>query len=182
MAGEDHRWRETGVHVPGVSPRELFSGYNDTEGQPLGAYASLAGLFFALFGAFLWATERSGRPLPGRMRLADVALIGVATHKLSWIVANSSVTSFVRAPVTELEEVKSPTTVEEKPRGEGLQKALGGLLTCHFCLGMWIAAFLSYGSVLAPRATRFFCSILAVLTVSDFLHQTYKRAIERAQG
>ena len=164
-----------------VDPRKLFSGYDESEGQPLGAYATLAGIFSTLFAVVLWASERAGRPVPNRIGLADMALLGVATHKLSWVVANSSVTSFVRAPVTELREVKSPTSLDEEPRGKGLQKALGGLVTCHFCLGMWIAAFFSYGLVFVPRFTRFFASILSVLTLSDFLHQGYKKSINRAE-
>lgn len=163
------------------SPRDLFTGYDESGGQPLGAYATLVGVFAALFGLFFAAARALGRPVPVRVGAGDLALLGVAAHKLSWVVANSSVTSFVRAPVTELKEAKSPSNLDEEPRGEGLQKALGGLLTCHFCLGMWASAFLSYGLVLAPRATRFFAGILAVLTLSDFLHQIYKGTINRAQ-
>jgi len=162
------------------SPKDLFTGYDESEGQPLGAYTGLAGLFSALFVLFLVLARWTGKPLPERVGAADVALLGVATHKLSWILANSSVTSFVRAPVTHLEEAKSPTNLEEEPRGEGLQKALGSLITCHFCLGMWTAAFFSYGLVLAPRATRFLASILSILTLSDFTHQAYKATVERA--
>ncbi len=183
-AGRERMSREarTGqkLGVDASSPKELFTGYDESEGQPLGAYAGLAGIFGALFAAFLLLTRLTGRSLPDRVGAADLALLGVATHKLSWILANSSVTSFVRAPVTHLQEAESPTNLEEEPRGEGLQKALGNLLTCHFCLGMWTAAFFSYGLVLAPRTTRFLASILSILTLSDFTHQAYKATIERA--
>lgn len=164
----------------GSSPKDLFTGYDESEGQPLGAYAGLAGVFGSLFALFLFLVWRSGRSLPGRVGAADLALLGAATHKLSWILAHSSVTSFVRTPVTHLEEAKSPTHLEEEPRGQGLQKALGSLLTCQFCLGMWTAAFFSYGLVLAPRTTRFLAGILSILTLSDFTHQAYKATTERA--
>jgi hypothetical protein len=160
------------------TPRDLFIAYDESEEPPLGAYAGLAGLFSALSVLFLWTTKLAGRPVPERVKLEDLALLGVATHKLSWVVANSSVTSFLRAPVTELQE--DSTGQEEKPRGEGLQKALGKLLTCHFCIGMWVAAFFSYGLVLAPRVTRFFSGILTILAFSDVLHQLYKAALNRA--
>lgn len=178
MSNESHTVQKLGADAS--SPKDLFTGYDESEGQPLGAYAGLAGVFVTLFSLFLLLIRWSGRSLPERAGAADLALLGVATHKLSWTVANSSVASFVRAPVTELQEAKSPTNLEEEPRGEGLQKALGSLLTCHFCLGMWTAAFFSYGLVLVPRATRFLASILSILALSDFTHQAYKATIERA--
>ncbi len=83
------------------TPRDLFIAYDESEEPPLGAYAGLAGLFSALFVLFLWTTKLTGRPVPERVKLGDLALVGVATHKLSWVVANSSVASFLRAPVTD---------------------------------------------------------------------------------
>lgn len=164
------------------NPQELFEGY-DADGEvPLGAYATLVGVFSSIFAVFLLLTRLTGRTLPERISLADLALLGTAAHKMSWLVSNASVTSFIRAPVTELQEVKSPTNLDEEPRGDGLQKALGNLLTCQFCLGMWVTAFFSYGLVLLPRTTRFIAGIFSILTVSDFLHQTYKRTINKASG
>ena len=161
-------------------PQELFEGYDAGDEVPIGAYATLVGVFSSIFALFLLLTRLTGRPLPERIGLADLALLGTASHKLSYIITNASVTSFIRAPVTELQEVKSPTNLDEKPRGSGLQKALGSLLTCQFCLGMWVTAFLSYGLVLLPRTTRFVAGMFSILTVSDFLHQAYKRAINKA--
>lgn len=161
-------------------PQELFESYDSGDEIPLAAYATLVGVFSSIFVVFLLLARLTGRPLPRRIGLADLALLGTASHKLSFIISNASVTSFIRAPVTELQEVKSPTNLEEKPRGNGLQKALGSLLTCQFCLGMWVTAFLSYGLVLLPRTTRFVAGMFSILTVSDFLHQTYKRTINKA--
>lgn len=164
------------------NPQELFEGY-DADGEvPLGAYATLVGVFSSIFAVFLLLTRLIGRTLPERISLADLALLGTAAHKMSWLVSNASVTSFIRAPVTELQEVKSPTNLDEEPRGDGLQKALGNLLTCQFCLGMWVTAFFSYGLVLLPRTTRFIAGMFSILTVSDFLHQTYKRTINKASS
>lgn len=162
------------------SPEELFERYNENDEIPVGAYATLVGVFSAIFVLFLLVTRATGRSLPERIKLADLTLLGVASHKLSYIVSNASVMSFLRAPVTELQEAKSPTNLDEEPRGSGLQRALGSLLTCHFCLGMWVAAFFSYGLVLFPRATRFAASIFSILAISDFLHQSYKRTINKA--
>jgi hypothetical protein len=37
-----------------------------------------------------------------------------------------------------------------------------------------LASFLTYGLVLVPRATRLIAALFAVVTVSDYLHQSYK--------
>lgn len=162
------------------SPEDLFQNYDGNDEVPVGAYATLVGVFSSIFALFLLVTRLTGRELPERVKLADLALLGVAAHKLSYLITNASVLSFLRAPVTELQEVKSPTKLDEEPRGSGLQKALGNLLTCQFCLGMWVTAFFSYGLVLSPRITRFVASIFSILAISDFLHQTYKRTMNKA--
>jgi hypothetical protein len=162
-------------------PQEgIFEAYNKDDEVPLFSYAVLVGVFNLTFVLFLLLTKVSGRPIPERMKLGDIVLLGVATHKLSWIVSRDTITAPLRAPFTELEEVKSPTDVQEKPRDTGLQRALGELLTCRFCLGMWISAIFTYGLVLVPAATRLIGAIFAILTVSDHLHQAYKALMNRA--
>jgi hypothetical protein len=96
------------------------------------------------------------------------------------LLANDAVTSPLRAPFTELEEKQSPKSVDERPRGEGLRRSLGELLTCHFCVGQWVASFFTYGLVFAPAVTRLVASIFAVVALSDHLHQTYKALMKRA--
>jgi Protein of unknown function (DUF1360) len=162
-------------------PQEgIFEEYNKDDEVPLISYAALVGIFNLIFALFLLLTKVSRRPIPERIELGDIVLFGVATHKLSWIVSRDAITAPLRAPFTELEEVKSPTNVKEKPRDTGLQRSLGELLTCRFCLGMWISAFFAYGLVLFPAATRLVGAIFAILTLSDHLHQTYKALMNRA--
>lgn len=157
----------------------IFEGYDDGE-QSLQSYTALAGVFNLIFAAFLLVTKKTERPLPERIETRDIVLLGVATHKLSSLIANDSVTSFVRAPFTELQEKKSPKMVDEKPRGTGVRHSIGELVTCKFCLGQWIASFFLYGLVLAPTVTRLVASMFAIVTVSDHLHQTYKALTNRA--
>jgi Protein of unknown function (DUF1360) len=154
--------------------RPPFRGYGG-EDRPLGAYLALIGAFHLVFALFLLFTKGSGRSIPEKVRLSDIVLFGVATHKLSYLVSNDAVTSPVRAPFTEFQEMQSPSNVEEQARGKGLRKAIGELLICVFCLGQWIAAFFAYGLVLAPALTRFVASVFAIVTVSDFLHQAYMK-------
>ena len=159
--------------------KEVFEGYGGEE-QRLYSYATLMGLFNLIFAVFLLFVKGTGRKIPERVDTKDLALLGVATHKLSLIGAQDAVTSPLRAPFTELQEKESPKSLDEKPRGKGLRRSVGELLTCQFCLGMWVASFFTYGLVLAPRVTRLIATIFTVVTISDYLHQTYKALTKRA--
>ena len=123
------------------------------------------------FAVFLLAARLTGRSIPERLDVKDIALLGMATHKLSLLGSQEAITSPLRAPFTELREKESPKKVDEKPRGEGLRRSVGELLTCKFCLSVWLASFFTYGLVLVPRITRLVAAVFAVVTVSDYLHQ-----------
>jgi hypothetical protein len=157
----------------------VFEGYDGGE-EPLPSYTALAGLFNLILAVFLLVARKTGRPIPERIETRDIVLLGVATHKFSLLVARDAVTSPLRAPFTELQEKQSPKNMDEKPRGKGLRRSLGELLTCHFCVGQWVASFFTYGLVFAPAVTRLVASIFAVVALSDHLHQAYKTLMNRA--
>jgi Protein of unknown function (DUF1360) len=46
-------------------------------------------------------------------------------------------------------------------------------------MGQWVATGLLAGLAVVPRATRFICSILAAVTISDFLQIFYKSSEEK---
>jgi hypothetical protein len=100
----------------------------------------------------------------------------VATHKYSRLLAKDRVTSFLRAPFVRYEGEAGPAEVSETPRGQGPQRAIGELINCPFCLGMWIASGLGLGFVAAPRVTRFIAGVGAALAVADFLHLAHAAA------
>ena len=158
------------------------TGYNTSkEDRPLGAYALLIAAFHATFAFFLLAVRRSGRPLPEQPRPDDILLLGIATHKLSRLLAKDAVTSALRAPFTRYQGPAGSGEVNEAPRGRGLRHAVGELLTCPFCLSQWIGAFLGYGLVFAPRVTRFVAGLFAVFTVADFVQYGYDITKQRAE-
>ncbi len=159
--------------------QDIFEGYGEDE-QTLSSYATLIGVFNLIFALFLLVARRMGRPIPERVEIKDIALLGVATHKVSLVVANDAVTSPLRAPFTELQEKQSPKSMDEEPRGSGLRRSIGELISCKFCLGAWLASFFTYGLVLAPRVTRLLATVFAILALSDHLHQTYKALKNRA--
>jgi Protein of unknown function (DUF1360) len=132
--------------------------------------------------AGLIGVRRRGRELPERIDGRDLLLAGVASHKLSRLIAKDRITAFARAPFTEYEQPGGPAEVEERPRGEGLRRTIGELLVCPYCLGMWVSGGFHLGLVAAPRATRFAASVLTGLTISDFLQIAYKAAEQRGLG
>jgi hypothetical protein len=158
---------------------QAVEGHADEE-RPLGPYLGLTGVFASTYGALLLAAERSNR-LPARVGVSDLALMGVATHKLSRLLAKDRVTSFLRAPFTEYQKPSGHGEVEEKPRGHGWRLALGELLVCPYCLGLWVGGAFTTGFVFAPRSTRVVASAFAILAVSDFLQVAYKAAEDRSQ-
>ena len=155
----------------------LTDGYRPgvEEGPPLRSYAVFSGIWAAGLAGALAAARRSGRQ-PPQVTAADVLLVGTASHKLSRLVTKDKVTAFVRAPFTEYEGPGGPAEVEERPRGTGVRRALGELLVCPYCLGLWMASALELGLIFAPRVTRLIASTFSALTISDFLQIAYKAA------
>ena len=147
--------------------------------RPLKSYAALTLLFNGLVGAAVIGLRRSGRSLPETYSVPDVLLAGAATHKATRLIGKDKVTSFLRAPFTEHQGPGGPGEVEEKPRGEGMRYAVGELLACPYCLGMWVATTFGFGLAMAPRQTRLAASVLTALAISDFLQIAYKAAEEK---
>jgi hypothetical protein len=162
--------------------RDAFEHYAEPhERPPFRTYAAMAAVFNAGFAGALLAAKRSGR-LPWRIEAQDVILIGTASHKLSRLLAKDKITTFMRAPFTEYQGRGGPAEVEESARGEGVRGAIGELLICPYCLGLWASGAFHAGLLFAPRATRVAASTLAALTLSDFLQIAYKAAEERGLG
>lgn len=149
---------------------------------PFGPYLAFMGIFGSLVGAALTLARRHHRELPERVDAGQLLLVGVASHKLSRLIAKDKVTSPLRAPFTELEEKGGPAELEENSRGTGLRKAIGELLICPFCLDLWVVAGFSIGLLFAPRVTRFVASLFGALTISDFFQIAYRAAEDKGLG
>lgn len=164
------------MSTPTQEIRELDNTYSPREQKPLRSYALLLATFSTLAGTFAGWFRRSGRELPDAMRAEDMLLLTVASHKASRLISKDRVTSAIRAPFTRYEDSAGPGEVTEKPRGRGLRVALGELLVCPYCVGMWTSAALTAGLLVAPRFTRWISSVLAILFGTDLLHIAYKKA------
>jgi hypothetical protein len=163
----------THARVQDIGPMQ---GHSPDQERPLGGYATLTVTFAAAAVGFAAWFRRSGRELPDRMDARDLALVTVATHKASRLVAKDRVTSAVRAPFTRFEDDAGPGEVDESARGRGLRRAVGELLVCPYCLGLWLSAAFTAGLLVAPRLTRWSASVLVALSGADVLQMAYAKA------
>jgi Protein of unknown function (DUF1360) len=153
-----------------------FEGHSPDQERPLGGYAVLMAAFAAVAGGFGAWLHSSGRQLPERMEAGDLVLVTVATHKASRLIAKDRVTSTLRAPFTTFEDDAGPSEVDEAARGRGLRRAIGELIVCPYCLGLWISAAFAAGLIVVPRPTRWAAAVLATLAGSDVLQIAYAKA------
>ena len=153
-----------------------FEGHSPKQPRALRGYGVLLASFLGLATAFAGWFRASDRELPDRMSPRDVALLTVAGHKMARMIARDRVTSVVRAPFTAYQGDAGPGEVDEAARGGGLQRAIGELLVCPYCLGMWVSAALTASLLIAPRFTRWLCAVLVIFFGSEALQIAYSRA------
>jgi len=146
----------------------------ECEEQLLTEYATLLGFYVASLAVLTGIAAQQER-LPRKFSVLDLALLGIATHKLSRIIAKDRITGIVRAPFVNYIRSAGAGEVEEEPRGRGFQRGIGHLISCPFCMAPWCATGLSFGLLFAPRVTRFFAGIFVSVAASDFLHRAYTR-------
>jgi hypothetical protein len=162
--------------ISDVSPVHPYAGHSPEADRPLGGYAVLMGSFLSCAVAFATWFRRSGRDLPDSISARDLALLTVATHKAARLVTRDRVTSVVRAPFTRYQDDAGRGEVNEAARGRGLRRAIGELLVCPYCLGMWISAAMTASLLVFPRFTRWMASVLVAFFGSELLQIAYVRA------
>ena len=146
--------------------------------RPLGSYAALITTFSTIVGGAIAVAAARGKR-PERPSLTDIALVGIAAHKVSRLVAMDKVTAPIRAPFT-VTTADEEGELVDRATGRGFNRAVGQLLTCPKCVGQWASATLVVGLVYQPRPTRIVASVFASDAISDFLHVAYRAASDRA--
>jgi hypothetical protein len=128
------------------------------------------GTYGMVVGALAAVARLAGTDIPDGLPVRDIALSAVATHKLSRLLARDPVTSPLRAPFTAYRGTAGPAELAEDVRGDGARKAVGELITCPFCIGMWVATSFTAGLIFLPRTTRLVTGTLTALSGADLLH------------
>jgi hypothetical protein len=154
--------------------KKIWQAYGKS--RPLPGYLLTMAGYAAIAGGVSVAGRLTGVRLPERLSFADMAIVSVATHKASRLLTKEAVTSPIRAPFTRYEEPAGHAELKESVRSDHpAQHAIGELLTCPFCAGVWIASALTAGLVFAPRQTRFVSAVLTAVAASDALNLAYDK-------
>ncbi len=157
--------------------------YRNGEERPLGGYVAAMMVFALLVAIAASVAALTGRRLPRRIGAYDLLLITAGTHKLSRTLSKTAVTSPLRAPFTRYQDTAGPGELTEEVRqSSGLRHAIGELLTCPFCLDMWVVTAHMIGLIFVPRFTRMVAATFSALAGADFLHLAYSRAMQATEN
>jgi uncharacterized protein DUF1360 len=167
-SGKRHQGSDLSIEKYGERTAEK----EECDEQLLAEYAMMLAFYVASVATLTGVALERGQ-LPKKFSLLDLAALGIATHKLSRIIAKDRITSILRAPFVNYIRSAGAGEVEEEPRGRGIQRGIGQLISCPYCMAPWCATALGFGLIFAPRATRFFAAILGTVAISDFLHRAY---------
>jgi hypothetical protein len=154
----------------------------DRSGQTdLHGYAASMAAYAVLVGLALGVGRLTGQRLPERASTSDLVLGGLATHKLSRLLARGSVTSPLRAPFTEHDGPAGAAELNDRARGSsGVRHTVGELLTCPFCVSVWLGTGYVTVLTLSPRVARLGAATFSVVAISDWLHLGYEALRKRA--
>jgi hypothetical protein len=139
---------------------------NGREVEPVD-YAALNLAYGALLAALIVATRKrpqSQEPIP----TIELLPMSAATFALAKVIAREKIGSWVREPFVEED------TVQRKPRGRRLRRAVGELVTCTRCVGAWSALGIVGLRVVEPRSGRIVTNVLAASAANDWLQAAFK--------
>ena len=94
-------------------------------------------------------------------------VLGLAAYRAANILSNESVAKPLRAPFVD-ESRKDGKTVEQ-PKSSGFLGAMGHLIYCPSCTGVWLSAVLVYFYVFYPGPTFLVALFLALSAIERIL-------------
>ncbi len=146
--------------------------------------ATLMAAFWTLMLALPSLARRKGR-LVTAPDTAEAIQLALAVYALSRIATREKAGAILREPFTEpredvdLDEVARQKRLlsgdEVQPAGAGLQAAVGQLMTCSRCFGVWGAGGLLYLRVLSPDHSKVVTPLLALSGANFFLQAKFSR-------
>ncbi|GAA1519067.1 DUF1360 domain-containing protein [Streptomyces albidochromogenes] len=159
--------------------RRASRAYSPQEERRLGGHLGAVVAFGAYTAAWGAAVGARKAKLPDRHDPLDVLFTAAATFRLGRLLSKGSVTSPLRAPFTRYEKATGPAEVSESARGGDVRSTVGELVTCPFCLSVWLTTTLAGAHLLWPRATRTVTGGLTALAVADAMQLGYDCLVQK---
>lgn len=124
---------------------------------------------FATAVAALAVAARRRRGEVGSAQIGELPALMLATFGLSRILVHERVAGWVRSPFVD-------EGAEGRPaRGTGVRHAVGELVTCTRCTGVWVGAGLVGTRVLAPALGQTVMSVFAAAGANALLQAGFAR-------
>lgn len=139
-------------------------------------YLALNAVYGALLVSMILATRNHGarhEPIGGH----ELLPIGAATFALSKVISREKIGTWMRDPF-----VVNEGTDERAPRGHGLRRAVGELVTCSRCVGAWSGLGIVGLRLASPPAGRALTSVLAASAANDFLQVGFRLLCNRSNA
>lgn len=168
--------KEGAARIRSSAKRQAVAYGARDKNRPLGGYARTMAIYAGTTGTLTLVARARGVRLPSSVPAGDVALLAVATYRLSRLISKDAITSPLRARWTRFVDSAGPGEVIEEVRRDGPAHATGELLTCPFCLAQWVATGLVFAYLVEPRATRWVAVTLTAVTGSNLLQFVHARA------
>jgi hypothetical protein len=131
----------------------------------------LTGVF--LGGIALFASWRlsTGQGLDAfHMTVGDLVLLVFATLRVGRMLAYDLIMEPLRSPFTVTVPDGTGAGDSVEPKGRGLQRALGQLISCPICAGTWSAGLLVLGMYAFPGPVRILITILGAIGAAEVLN------------
>src|SRR5829696_652120 len=137
-------------------------------------YGTINAVYLVLLAALvaLWQHREEEAAIPR----SELPTLGMATFALAKVVAREKIGTWMREPFVDEDAERKP----RGPRGRGMRRAVGELLTCTRCVGAWAALWLVGLRVASPPAGRLAATVLATSGINDFLQAGFRLATEGA--
>jgi len=140
-------------------------------------YATLNAVYGVMLTSLVLATR--GRRGTEPIRGAELVPMGAATFALSKVIAREKMGTWVREPFVDEEPATDDGPV---PRGRGLRRAVGELVTCTRCVGAWSAMAVVGLRVASPSAGRTVTAVLAASAINDWMQSGFRLVSAKANA
>lgn len=139
-------------------------------------YAILATVFVTGLAGVIALARRRHAEGAAAISPRDLPALTLATFALADTVVKEKVSTWLRQPFVEEDDDHHPLA----PKGRGMQRAVGELLTCTRCAGTWGALVLVGLRTASPVAGRATTNVLALAGANDLLQGGFRLLVERA--